>query len=162
MEILKSLFYDYWKNAIILILLLFIGCGCSSRKVQKSSVKEDVKTEQTISENKDITKHIETNQVINNESNDFEITPIDTSKVVIINGKVYKNAKVKITNRKSQSAIFKKETVKDLSKKQTKVNNSSKKATKVKSTEKKPNIALPLFLILIIIAIYIIWKKKLI
>lgn len=143
--------------AISLIVLL---SSCGTRKVQKSVIKEETKTEQSTKVDNDVTTNKETNTVINDESNEIEVTPIDTSKAVIINGKVFKNAKVKIVYRKSQSAIIAKETVKDKTKSENKVITATKKDNKDIAAERKSNTFLPLLWLLIPAAIYLVWKYK--
>lgn len=143
MEIIKSLIYDYWKNAIIFILLLVIGCSCSTRKVQIEKVKEETKTEQT---NDIDTKIIETN-----ESQEIEITPIDTAKVLIIDGKIYKNAKVRFVNKKAK--------IETVIKDKTKSVTATKKQTKAKATERK-SISFMWLLLLLIPIIYFYVKSK--
>jgi hypothetical protein len=49
MEIIKSLLYDYWKNIVILLLLLFICCSCDIQKEaakykSDTGFKEDIET----------------------------------------------------------------------------------------------------------------------
>lgn len=145
---------------LLLISLIFLTCSCGSRKVQKSVIKEETKTEQAAKVDNDIETKKETQTVINDESNELEITPIDTSKAVIINGKAFKNAKVKILYRKSQSAIIAKETVKDKTKSENKAVTATKKDNKEIAIERKSNPFLPLLWLLIPAAIYLVWKYK--
>lgn len=154
--------FDIRKLMITLLMLslLWLLMSCGTRKTQKSNVKEETKTEQSTTDKKDIEIKTDTKTVINDESSELEITPIDTSKVLIINGKTYKNAKVKITNRKTETKIDAKETVKDLSKSETKAIIAVKKQTRVKDTERKSNPFLPLLWLLIPATIYAVWKYK--
>jgi len=145
---------------LILLLLLFTLVSCSTRKVQKSSTKEEAKTEQATTEKKDITAEKEAKTVINDESNEMEITPIDTAKVLIINGKTFKNAKVKILHRKTATNITAKETVKDKTKSENKAITAVKKQATTKDIEKKSNPFLPLLWLLIPAGIYLVWKYK--
>jgi len=145
---------------LLALSLLVLMCSCGSRKVQKSNVKEETKTEQSTTEKKDIETKTETKTVINDETNEIEITPIDTSKVLIINGKTYKNAKVKILNRKSKTDITAKETVKDKTKSETRAITATKKQTRVKDIEKKTNPFTSLLWLLIPVIGYLIWKYK--
>ena len=134
---MKKIFTILIFCLVIALAMLLNSCG--TRKVEKTIVKEETKIEQAATEKKDITSNKETDAIINDESNEIEVTPIDTSKVLIIGGKTFKNAKVKITNRKSQSAIKIKETVKDLSKKETKVVVDKKKDNKKIAIDRKSN-----------------------
>lgn len=147
MEVFKDIVGNYWKNAIIFILLLVLGCSCSTRKVETNKTKEETKTEQIY----EVKNDIET--VINDETNEIEVEPIDTSKVLIINGKTYKNAKVKITNRKAKTVI------KDKTKIKNKTVALTKKKSKEKVTERK-RISFMWLLLLLIPIIYLYVKKK--
>ena len=153
---------DIRKLLITLLALSLIALlsSCGTRKVQKSNVKEEVKTEQAVIEKKDIETKTETKTVINDQSNEMEITPIDTSKVLIINGKTFKNAIVTIRKKKVNTTIAEKATVKDNSVIDTRVKNSSKNATKVKNTERKSNPFTSLLWLLIPALIYAVWKYK--
>jgi preprotein translocase subunit SecF len=154
--------FDIRKLMITLLMLslIWLLSSCGTRKVQKSVVKESSTTEQVITEKKDIVIDSQTNTVISNESNEIEVTPIDTSKVLIINGKTYKNAKVKILNRKSQTKIEANESVKDNTVKTVKVVTETKRDNKEIATERKSNPFLPLLWLLIPIIIYILWRNK--
>ena len=145
---------------ISLILLIIILSSCGVRKVKKSDVKEETKTEQSTTKANDIESKKETNTVINDESNEIEVTPIDTSKAIIINGKSFKNAKIKIINRKIKTKIDAKETVRDLSKQETKAIIAVKKQEVKRDIERKSNPFLPLLWLLIPAIGYLIWKYK--
>ena len=143
MEILKDIIGNYWKNVVILILLLVISCSCSTRKVETQKAKEETKTE--------IKKDIETVVIENNESQEVEIEPIDTSKVLVINGKTYKNAKLRFVNKKAEI----KTVIKDKSKAVT----ATKKQSKEKVTERK-SISFWWLLLLLIPILYFYVKSK--
>jgi len=145
---------------IILLSILVIFASCGSRKVQKSVVKENSTTEKTETEKKDIETKTETNTVINDESNEIEVTPIDTSKAIIVNGKEYKNAIVTLRKKKVNTVIEKKEIVKDNSAKTVKAVAKTKKDNKDIAIERKSNPFLPLLWLLIPAIGYLIWKYK--
>jgi len=164
MEIIKSLFYDYWKNILIAILLLLLLTSCGSRKVQKSVVKDSFTTEQATTENKDIEKVAEARVLIDEQTNEIEIIPIDTAKVMIINGKEFKNGKVRIITKQVKTDISEKETFTDKSKKTNNVKTNTVKKNLVKKTERKSNplwnllwLLIPIFLF----ALYLKYKGKL-
>jgi len=154
--------FDIRKIMITLLMLalLWLVCSCGTRKVQKSDTKEDTKKKKATTEKKDIETKTETKTVINDETNDFEITPIDTSKVLIINGKIFKNAKVKIVNRKVNTTVAEMSTVKDLSKKTNTIKTDIVKTNKVKKVERKSNPFLTLLWLLIPVIGYLILKYK--
>jgi Na+-transporting methylmalonyl-CoA/oxaloacetate decarboxylase gamma subunit len=144
---------------ILAIWVLLFG-ACASRKVHKTEVKEQVTVQVTEQVKNDITTSKESNILVNSEENEIEVTPIDTAKVIVINGTSYKNAKVRLIKRKLQSTILEKETVKDLTKTDTRVNISSKTATRVKNTEKRPSPFAWLHWLWIPCIGYLIWKYK--
>jgi len=76
-------------------LFLFIAISlvsCSSRKVAKTEIKETTKIS-VIDTSKEVTKTNENIKIIENSENEvFTITPIDTTKKMVVNGKSYFNA----------------------------------------------------------------------
>ena len=153
---------DIRKVLITLLALSLIALllSCGTRKVQKSNVKEEVKTEQATTEKKDIETKTETNTVVNEETDEIEITPIDTAKAIIINGKTFKNAIVTLRKKKVNTTIAEKATVKDLSKHETKAITTVKKQEVKRNTERKSNPFLPLLWILLPAIVYAVWKYK--
>jgi len=87
MEIIKSIFYDYWKNLVILLLLLLVCCSCGVRKVE--AIKRD-----SISINN---SYQEGAKIV--LGNTLVYRPFDSLKPMVIEGKTYNN--VIITNDKS-------------------------------------------------------------
>lgn len=99
----------------LIILSLFILFSCGTRKVSKSKIEEhqEVKTE--------ITSDIKLNKIdtttINTEclEDEFEITPIDSTKEIIYNnnGKIIKikNGVLKTKNKKTISVYQNKKTI---------------------------------------------------
>ena len=93
------------KQIFILVSLLFLSCG--SRKVTKTNLEEkkdsvsvvDVKTEIKTNENTEINN----NSKIDKTEEEFIIEPIDTSKEIIVNGKTYKNVKIRHKKTKDNS-----------------------------------------------------------
>lgn len=153
---------DIKKLLITLLALSLIALclSCGSRKTQKSNVTELSKVKQTAKVDNNIETKKETQTVINDETNELEITPIDTSKVLIVNGKIYKNAKVKLVNRKLQTKTDSKETIKDKTKSENKAVTATKKEVKTNNTERKSNPFTTLLWLLIPAIGFVIWKYK--
>jgi hypothetical protein len=143
--------------ALSLITLLM---SCGSRKVQKSVVKENTTTEIATTEKKDIVIDNQTKTVINEDADEIEVKPIDTSKAIVVNGKTYKNAIVTIRKKKVNTVIENKEIVKDNSVKIVKVVTETKKDNKDIAVERKSNPFLPLLWLLIPLIGYLVWKYK--
>jgi len=77
MEIIKSLFYDYWKNIVIAILLLLLLCSCD---IQKEAIKTKVDT--------DYKENIETKTFRKGDTVRYEIPNV-----------IYKDTTIYRTNR---------------------------------------------------------------
>ena len=96
-------------SAIILVAYLLTSCG--ARKVNKETLKEDIKTNTTVLSNeksKD-SSIVETNETISNKLNfelktsEFNFEPLDNSKPFFIGGKEYQN--VKVVSKESNTKI---------------------------------------------------------
>ena len=148
---LAIIFVSFW-------IILVSSCGV--RKAHKTNVKEDIKTEIATTDKKDVETKTETKTVVLDEINELEITPIDTSKILIINGKTYKNAKVKIFHRKTATNTTAKAIVKDNSVKTAKESSVLKSRTVEKQVERKSYPFAKFLWLLIPIAIYLFWKYK--
>jgi hypothetical protein len=97
------------ENNIILIALILALLGtifltsCGSRKVQKSETKETEKTE-IKTEEKTETKLTDNTKIVDTSTTDeIEIVPVDNTQPITVNGKEYKN--VKIRHKKSKNNI---------------------------------------------------------
>ena len=106
---------DLFRVLITLLAfsLIMLTCSCGTRKVQKTIIKEETKTEQATTEKKDISIDNQTKTVINEDAEEIEVKPIDTSKTITVNGKTYKNAIVTLRKKKVNTVIENKEIVKD-------------------------------------------------
>ena len=103
MEILKDIAHNYWKNVVILILLLVIGCSCGSRKVdrQHHEFKSDL-------------SFVDSSYVLtqNSRLNDIgELTPIDNTKAFFVDGKEYFNVSIKFDKSKFDSITIEKKNI---------------------------------------------------
>lgn len=124
------------KHLFILVSLILIGCA--SRKVdvdikKKDSTVVETKTEVVIKK-KDSTS--DNFFVDKSESDELIITPIDTTKEIIVNGKKYFNAVLRYKKTKNNTYIKSKVKVSKTEDKHT----NSKSNTRVKSKEKTKNI----------------------
>jgi hypothetical protein len=149
----------------ILLLLLIVSCG--SRKVQVNNIEEK-KIETVASHIVDTTKTI-TQENLNikvidsSEDSEIFISPIDTSKVFIYNGRVVKNAVLRIkkhknniitTSSQNSSQIKQNGVAKDVvSKKETQVE------IKQKQSERKESLLNYWWILLLIVIGYITYRK---
>jgi hypothetical protein len=140
---------------LFIILLTSTLCSCSTRKVQKSTeVQKETTTEATkIDEVK--TDNTKINIVEN--SDETIIEPIDTIAPMIINGKVYKNARLRRINKKVETNI-----VKDIKQAKTTVKQAKKKTLHevIKKDIQKKSVSWWWWLLLIIPIYYLFRKYK--
>jgi len=145
---------------LLAISLLVLLCSCGSRKVQKSVLKESLTTEQATTEKKDITIDSQTKTVINEDADEIEVKPIDTSKTITVNGKKYKNAIVTLRKKKVNTVIENKEMVKDNSVKIDKKATVLDFRTVQKDIEKKSTPLLPLLWLLVPIGAVLLYRYQ--
>lgn len=148
-----------WLLAVTLIQLLLAGCG-SSRKVNKSEVKEETKTEQTVKE--ETTTNTDTNIKIvdTSETTEIEIVPIDNTKPIEVNGKRYVNVRLKLSKRKNAITTGKVEKVSQIAKKEAKAKSNKVVEVKQKQTEAKRPFSL-WWIILVVGFVIFIYRKYL-
>jgi len=152
--------------AIIIASIFFLCCSCSTRKVNKSvtEIKETAKTEtSTTDSSKTVTKtDINTKIIDSSSTEEFTIVPIDSTKEMVISGKSYFNAKIRLKKERKDKILTQSEniakTVQNDIKTNSKSENSKQIKQVVKNTERKPSYFWLLWLLLLI-PIYFLWKK---
>ena len=154
------------KLLFILVSILLLSCG--SRKVNKTHLEEkkdsvsvvDVKTEIKINENTEINN----NSKIDKTEDEIIIEPIDNTKEIVVNGKTYKNVKIRHKKTKDNSLhTNQKKVVKNALKKQIKHSKQVVSTSKVfveKKIDKKESLVKYFYILLLIILLYIIYKYR--
>ena len=151
------------KQLILIIIFSLIFAlslsGCSSRKVAKSEVKE--KTEVTqVDSTKTETKTETNNFLIDTTSTtEIEVTPIDNTKPIEINGKKYVNSRIKVKRVKNGVSITNEKKVSQIEQKAVKANSTAVKTVVAKETERKLDYSWWWLLFLIIPIAYLKYKK---
>jgi len=127
------------KTKLILLSLLLISCG--SRKVNKSVIenKEETKTEVAVVDKTETKTNTEiaTVSIDTSQTSEIEITPVDNSKPINVNGKSYFNAKITLKNKKSGVVVKSNEKVAKIERNDVKTNVANKSKTSVKVADKK-------------------------
>jgi len=143
------------------LFLLLILTSCGSRKTNTEKVKEEVKIE--TSETTTDKSIIETNvKVIDcTDTSEQIIEPIDNTKEIVINGKIYKNVRFKTLKKKNNIVVEQKEVIQNNVVKKANVKVETKIDKKVKETERKSSYWWLLWFLLII-PIYYFYKKYLV
>jgi len=142
-----------------IILLVLILNGCASRKVaidKKESIKDSLVELSIKKDSIEITKEEIKNNII---IDDFIITPIDSSKEIFVNGKIYKNVVLRHLKIKDNSLYRKDKIVSKSEDKQQKTKVVVKNKELKKDSDKKANYYVYLWL-LVIPLVYYIWKIK--
>lgn len=151
-------------NNIILIALILALLGaifltsCASRKVNKSETKEqEQKTEKITLETQ--TRVTDNTKIVDTSTTDeIEIIPIDNTLPFIVNGKEYKNAKIRHKKSKNNISIVKDVKIQHNAQKSAIVMVKRNKIIEVKQTERKESYWWLLWF-LILIPIYFAYKK---
>ena len=154
------------KAIYILVSLILFSCG--SRKVAIQEIKKDslkqIETKIVTEEIKKIDTEKETNINTFVYSDEILLTPIDSSKEIIVDGKTYKNVVLSIKKTKSNILYNNKEKVSENALKHVKIDIKDKTLVKenikVKNIDRKANYFIYLWFILGIIIVYLIWRSK--
>lgn len=151
----------------ILLLILFTSCASRHVQVDKLEVKKDsvVETKVLVKTIENTEKTDSTNIVTTIDNSEIVITPIDTCKEIMVEGKVYKNVVLRIkknkvntlyTNKKTESNNKLKDSVAVI-----KVNKTEKISGKNKTIDRKANYWWILWLLLLILILYKLWRNRL-
>lgn len=147
---------------LTLICLSLLVFSCSTKKVAISKSLVETKVDSVVIEKKD-SLAVQQNAIsIKEDIDEIEVVPIDNTKPIVIGGKEYFNAAVKIKKTKREVLDTTKTTVAVSDYKQTEVSKEESKETYEKLVEKKPsglNMAWLLLIPLVILAIKFFFKK---
>lgn len=142
-----------FAKIIFIILLTSTICSCGTRKVQKSTETQKETTTETLKIDEVKTDNTKINIVEN--CDEVIIEPIDTIAPMIIDGKVYKNARLRRLNKKVSTNI-----VKDIKETKKAVKQAQKKAsTEIIKKHIDKKTFCWLWLLLLIIPIYYLYRK---
>ena len=142
----------FWVYVLVSTCVILLA-SCSTRKVVIDEVKKDSVSQISTKIATDIVSNVETkNDIITDE---FTITPIDTCKDIVIDGKVYKNVVLTYKKTKDRSIYTEKKIVSKIEDKQ----QSTKTVEKLKKKEVKRD-SLNWLLVIIISLIIVVWLNK--
>jgi hypothetical protein len=155
------------KKLILLFLIVLTSCGSRKVQVDKLDIKKDsvVETKIAVTTIETKQKTDSTNIVTTIDNSEITITPIDTCKEIVVEGKVYKNVVLKIkknkantsyTNNKTESNNKRMDSVATI-----KVNKTEKVSGKNKTIDKKADYSWILWLLLLILILYQLWRNRL-
>jgi uncharacterized protein YcfL len=143
------------NKLILLFLITFLIVGCGSRKTQQT--KTDVTTKEVTTDNSVIETKTDTNtKVIDcTLTDEIEIIPIDNTKEIVVNGKTYKNVRLK--SKKTKNNVTTNKVEKVAKKQQNAIKTKSKASIEVKQKETERNSNY--WWLLLLIPIYLLYRK---
>jgi len=155
------------KNLILLFLIVLTSCGSRKVQVDKLDIKKDsiVETKIAVTTVETKQKTDSTNIITTIDNSEITITPIDTCKEIVVEGKVYKNVVLKIkknkantlyTNNKTESNNKRTDSVATVI-----VKEKEHVVAKEKKIDKPANYWWILWLLLLILILYQLWRNRL-
>lgn len=147
---------------LTLICLSLVVFSCSTKKTAVSKSLVETKVDSVVVDKKDSVVFKQNAISIKEDIDEIEIVPIDTLKPVVIGGKEYLNAKLRIKKIKRDVVDSTKTTVAVSDYKQTEVSKEESTETYDKSVDKKPstlNMAWLLLIPIVILSIRFFFKK---
>jgi hypothetical protein len=139
---------------LILILLSFLLFSCASRKVAVNKTQVETHIDSTVVEKKDSVSVQQNAISIKEDIDEVEIVPIDTAKPLVIDGKQYFNATVRLKKTRRHTVDSSKSTVSLSSENKISVKKEVKAKGFEKKIDKKANYSMFLWLILILLALW--------
>ena len=147
---------------LTLICLSLLVFSCSTKKVAISKSVVETRTDSVVVERKDSVAVQKNTINIKEDIYEIDVVPIDNTKPIVIEGKEYFNAAVKIKNTKREVVDSTKIAVAVSDYKQTEVSKEESKETYEKSLDNKPsllNMAWLLLIPIVILSIRFFFKK---
>lgn len=147
---------------LTLVFLSLLVFSCSTKKVAISKSVVDTRTDSVVVQKKDSVVFQQNAVSIKEDINEIEIVPIDSAKPLVIEGKEYFNATIKIKKNKREVVDTTKTSIVVIEHKQSEVKKEETKQDYDKSVDKKPslmNMAWLLLIPVVIISIRFFIKK---
>ncbi len=139
----------------LVIPLLF---SCAARKVAVTKTQTQTYTDSVAVEKKDSVSVQQNAIVITDSTEEVEVTPIDTSKPIIIGTTKYFNAKVKVKKARRHLVDSSKTVVVRSQQKELSVKKEVKQKTTDKKVDKKANYLFYWWLLLLPIILWLLWR----
>ena len=154
------------KKLIILLLVILTSCGARKVDVSKVEVKKDsvVETKAIVEKTEVVQKTDSTNIATEINTNEVCIEPLDSTKEMVVNGKVYKNAVLKIKKNKVNTTYRNNKTESNIKRIDSvgtsKASIKESTVAKTKNIDKKASYCSLLWLLLLILIMYLLWRNK--
>jgi hypothetical protein len=148
-----------WLYAIGLVSISISIFSCASRKVAITKTKTEINIDSSVVEKKDSTIVVKKAISINEDIDEIEVVPIDTAKPIIIGGKAYFNATIRIKKTKRQVIDTSKSIVSHSQEKTVNLKKQVKKQDFSKKVDKGFNYYYLLLIVLLVFS-YLKYKKR--
>ena len=150
------------RYSFIFLFILLASCGARKVDVQKTDTVVKVDSTSTIKKEEVIVT--QNNVIVNTDTDEMEITPIDSTKPVIIGEKKYFNAKIRY--KKTKVAVVDTTKKQEIKKESQEVKLVKDKREKVfnKNVDKKESLTVFLgwLLIILLVALFFYARRRLI
>jgi hypothetical protein len=149
--------YTLLMALILSLIFLIFATSCSTRKVNKSEIKETEQTEIKATEQIK-TDLVENTKIIDTSTTDeIEFIPIDNTLPFTVKGQTYKNVKIKHSKKKNNISIVKDKKVSQIKDKSANLTYNKDRVIEMKTTERKSfNFW---WLLLLLIPSYFLYQK---
>ena len=155
------------KKIIFIIAILLTSCASRKVAVNKIDIKKDsiAETKVIVTKIDTVNKTDSTKVIVSADSSEITITPIDSSKTIVVDGKIYKNVVLKI--KKNKSNILYTNNKKELNIKRvdsvvtSKVETKEHQVGKTKTIDKEQSYWFLFWWILLILILYLLWRNRL-
>jgi hypothetical protein len=145
---------------LTLIFLSLLVFSCSTKKASISKSLVDTKTDSVVVEKKDSVFFKQNAISIKEDVDEIEIVPIDFSKPLVIGGKEYSNAAIKIKKTKREAVDSTKIAVAVSDHNQTEVSKEQSTETYDKSVKKKINYFEYFWLPILLLILFLVYKLR--
>lgn len=127
------------KIFLVLISMILLSCGARKTQTSISETKKDSTSTLVVTQDTKLTKNTEDTTTVKYNVSEEEIciTPVDTSKAIIVNGKSYKNANLTIRKKKDNTLYQSSKKVSEIHSNKVRYDST----TEVKTSEKKKDKA---------------------
>jgi hypothetical protein len=137
-----------WKYLALVLVIPFLF-SCASRKLTVTNTQTKTYTDSVSVEKKDSVSVKQNAIVIKETTNEIEITPVDTSKPVIIGDTKYYNSIIRFKKKQTHIIDSSKTMITQTNTKDVRIKKKSDNKSLDKKVDKKPNYWVLLWLLLI-------------
>ena len=147
------------RYSLIFLFALLASCGARKVDIAKNDTKITIDSSSVVKKEEIVA--IKNNIVVNTDTDEVEVVPVDSVKPMIVNGKTYFNAKIKYKKTKasridlSDKKVVKKEDMKVIK------TNKTKKLLFKKNIDRKESYFSYLWIIILLLLLFYYGYKKL-